>query len=149
MPRYKTTGKIPQILRAEPGKALCIWGDAGWGRLVRQGKQIDHRFADELVTACAGMVRSWRPQPAPAWVTAVPSLRYPDLVPDFARRLAGALNLPFHPALVRTDARPEQRTMANSVQQARNVDGSLALSGRSAAAARCCWSTIPSVRAGR
>jgi ATP-dependent DNA helicase RecQ len=132
LPQYKTTGKIAQTLRAEPGKALCIWGDAGWGRLVRQGKQIDHRFADELVTACADMVRAWNPQPSPAWVAAVPSLRNPDLVPDFARRLAGALDLPFHPALVRTDARPEQRTMANSVQQARNVDGSLALAGRSA-----------------
>jgi ATP-dependent DNA helicase RecQ len=36
--------------------------------------------------------------------------------------------LPFHPLLERTDDRPEQKTMANSAQQARNVDGSLALS---------------------
>ena len=38
MPQYKIKGKIPPALQAEPGKALCIWGDAGWGRLVRQGK---------------------------------------------------------------------------------------------------------------
>ena len=133
MPQYNVKGKIPASQVAEPGKALCIWGDAGWGRLVRRGKHHDSRFADELVTACVEMIRAWNPQPAPAWVTAVPSLRHPDLVPDFARRLAAALDLPFHPVLVRTDARPEQKTMANSVQQARNVDGSLALAGRSVA----------------
>jgi ATP-dependent DNA helicase RecQ len=49
--------------------------------------------------------------------------------PDFARRLAAALNLPFHAALEKTEDRPEQRTMANSSQQARNVDGSLAVTG--------------------
>ena len=77
------------------------------------------------------MIREWDPQPAPRWVTCVPSLRHPDLVPDFARRLAAALDLPFHPVLIKTDARPEQKTMANSVQQARNIDGSLALTSRS------------------
>ena len=73
------------------------------------------------------MLRVWRPQPAPTWVTCVPSLRHPDLVPDFAQRLAVALNLPFHALLVKTDNRPEQKTMANSTQQARNIDGSLML----------------------
>ena len=29
--------------------------------------------------------------------------------------------------LEKTDARPEQKTMANSIQQARNIDGSLGL----------------------
>lgn len=127
MPRYGLKGNIPPALQAQPGKALCIWGDAGWGGLVRQGKYRDHRFADELVEACASMVREWNPQPAPAWVACIPSLRHPDLVPDFARRLAAALGLPFHEVLEKTDDRPEQKTMANSSQQARNIDGSLAI----------------------
>lgn len=76
------------------------------------------------------MFREWNPQPAPVWVTCVPSLRHPDLVPDFARRLAAALGLPFHEVLRKTDARPEQKTMANSNQQARNIDGSLAKGNR-------------------
>ena len=63
----------------------------------------------------------------PTWVTCVPSLRHPELVPDLARRLAEALKLPFVAALERTDDRPEQKTMANGAMQARNVDGSLAL----------------------
>ncbi len=127
MPQYGVDGRISADLQAEPGKALCVWGDAGWGGLVRQGKYSDGRFADELVEACAKLVSEWNPQPAPAWVTNIPSLRHPDLVPDFARRLATALNLPYMESLKKTDARPEQKSMANSTQQARNIDGSMAI----------------------
>jgi len=52
-------------------------------------------------------------------------------VPDFARRLANRLELPFHPLLQKVEDRAEQKTMANSTQQARNVDGSLAISSES------------------
>lgn len=130
MPLSHMQGKIPENLRAQPGKALCTWDDAGWGQLVKQGKYRDHHFADSLVAACVKMIDGWNPQPTPAWVTCIPSLRHPDLVPDFAQRLAGALNLPFHRLLQKTDNRPEQKTMANSAQQARNIDGSLALNGQ-------------------
>ena len=130
MLQYRLTGRIAVELQAQLGKALCIWGDAGWGSLVRQGKFHDGHFADELVEACAAMVREWNPQPAPAWVTCIPSLRHPDLVPDFARRLAASLILPFDVALEKTDNRPEQKAMANSTQQARNIDGSLAISAQ-------------------
>jgi ATP-dependent DNA helicase RecQ len=73
------------------------------------------------------MIQVWNPEPFPSWVTSIPSLRHPELVPDFARRLAKALNLPYHEVMIQTSGRPEQKTMANSVQQARNVDGSLAI----------------------
>jgi len=127
MPMYGLKGNIHAEHSAEPGKALCLWGDAGWGKLVQTGKYVDGRFSDELVKACASLVRTWNPQPAPAWVTCVPSLRHPNLVPDFARRLSSELGLPFQNAIVKTQTRPEQKTMANSTQQARNVDGSLAI----------------------
>ena len=127
MPQYGVNGRIPAEHQAQPGKALCVWGDAGWGSLVRQGKYHDGRFSNDLVGACVQLIQEWNPQPAPAWVTCVPSLRHPDLVPDFAQRLATALGLPFQAVLVKTDNRPEQKTMANSAQQARNIDGSLAL----------------------
>ena len=127
MPQYQLKVKISSDLQAQSGKALCIWGDAGWGGLVRQGKYNDNFYADALVNACVTMIQQWNPEPAPKWVTCVPSLHNPDLVPDFAQRLAEALNLPFHMVLARTDNRPEQKTMANSTQQARNIDGSLAV----------------------
>jgi ATP-dependent DNA helicase RecQ len=128
MPLYQVSGRMAPNFQAQPGRALCVWGDAGWGGLVGQGKYRDRRFADELVAACARLVRDWNPQPAPAWVTCIPSIRHPDLVPDFARRLAAALPLPFYAVLEKTDDRPEQKTMANSTQQARNIDGSLRVS---------------------
>jgi len=127
MPQYRLSGRIGLEHQAFPGKALCIWGDAGWGNLVRQGKYHDHRFADDLVVACANLVREWLPQITPAWATCVPSRRHPNLVPDFARRMASRLGIPFQAVLVKTDDRPEQKTMANSTQQARNIDGSLAI----------------------
>ncbi len=130
MPQYGVKGFIAPGHQAQPGKALCVWGDAGWGGLVRRGKYHDGKFADDLVGACVKMVREWNPQPKPTWVTCVPSLRHPDLVPNFAKRLAAALGLPFHMVIAKTDDRPEQKTMANSTQQARNIDGSLALNGQ-------------------
>ena len=128
MPRYDARGLIPEAYRAEPGKALCIWGDAGWGGLVGRGKYRDGRFSDELVRACASLLVRWAPQPAPVWVTCIPSRRHPDLVPDFAERLALQLGLPFHRTLEQIEDRAEQKSMANGTQQARNVDGSLAVS---------------------
>jgi len=135
MPRYGLLAPsgpraIAREHQAQPGKALCIWGDAGWGGLVRKGKYHDGHFSDDLVGACVKMIREWNPQPVPTWVTCVPSLRHPDLVPNFAKRLAAALGLPFNMVIAKADARPEQKTMANSTQQARNIDGSLALNGQ-------------------
>ena len=92
--------------------------------------RADGKFADDLVGACVKMVREWNPQPKPTWVTCIPSLRHPDLVPDLAKRLAAALGLPFHMVIAKTDDRPEQKTMANSTQQARNIDGSLEINGQ-------------------
>lgn len=125
MPRYRLHGPIAPNLRAQPGRVLCIWGDAGWGNLVRYGKYHDGRLGDELVTAGVELLRTWNPRPAPFWVTCVPSRRHPELVPDFARRLAIALGLAFKVVLVKTDDRPEQKSMANTIQQAHNIDGSL------------------------
>lgn len=127
MPQYQAKGIIPLDLRAQPGRALCVWRDAGWGCLVYEGKYHSAHYSDKLVTACAELVREWAPNPWPKWVTCIPSRRRPDLVPDFTRRLAAVLNLPFYAALEKIVNRPEQKTMANGTQQARNVDGSFAV----------------------
>jgi ATP-dependent DNA helicase RecQ len=128
LPQMSVRGRIPLERQMQPGRVLCVWGDAGWGATVRRGKYQDRRFADDLVNACARLVREWAPQPPPGWVTCIPSRRHPELVPDFASRLATALGLPFLNVLQKTEDRPEQKAMANSSQQARNVGGSLAVS---------------------
>jgi len=129
MPQYGLKGNIPRELQAEPGKTLCTWGDAGWGDLVRQGKCQGHHVAEDLVVACASMVQEWNPQPAPTWVTCIPSLRDPVFVQDVAERLAQQLGLPFRPVICRSIDRPPQATMQNSMQQAHNLDGSFELTG--------------------
>ena len=128
MPQLDVRGQILPAHRAEVGKALSILGDAGWGGLVRRGKYRNGHFADDLVHACSELMAQWSPQPSPEWVTCIPSRRHPDLVPDFAERLAVQLGLPFHRSLSKVEDRPEQKSMANGTHQARNVDGSLAVS---------------------
>ncbi|MDG2196979.1 MAG: RecQ family ATP-dependent DNA helicase [SAR324 cluster bacterium] len=119
-------GKIAKSYQANSGKVLSLLGDAGLGDLVNVGKNQQQYFSDELIDACVVMLKEWGPQPAPTWVTCVPSLRNPTLVQDFAKRLAQALNLSFRVAIEKIDSRPEQNKFNNSFQQARNVDGSLA-----------------------
>lgn len=114
----------------EEGRALSFWGDAGWGRLVREGKYTAGRFDDELVHAAAELIqKTWAPDPMPTWVTAVPSLRRPTLVPDFAERLASALGIPFQPVLVKERETPEQKGMQNSAKQEENVKGAFSVRG--------------------
>ena len=125
--QWPTRQSIPHLQRAEEGRSLCVWRDAGWGHLVYSGKYEYGRFADELVEASANLIREWQPQPAPVWVTCIPSRRHPSLVKNFAEGLASGLGLPFREAISKTDDRPEQKKMANSVQQARNVEGSLSV----------------------
>ncbi|MCS6842595.1 MAG: RecQ family ATP-dependent DNA helicase [Roseiflexus sp.] len=121
---YGWHGKIPSSLMAEEGRALCIWGDAGWGELVKRGKQIDDHFDDALVDALVELVQQrWRPEPAPAWVTCVPSLTHPTLVADMARRLAKRLGLPFVAAVRKVRPTEPQKRMQNSFQQAHNIAG--------------------------
>lgn len=115
--------KIPITLQAEEGRALSLWRDAGWGHLVAYGKYQTNRFAEELVTACVEMLQVWAPNPMPQWITCIPSLNHPELVPDFASRLASALELPFIPCIEKVRINSQQKYMENSYQQVRNLDG--------------------------
>lgn len=123
LPHYGFSGNIRANLRAEAGRALSLWGDAGWGELVKQGKYQDNRFDDTLVRGAFEMIQRWQPQPPPTWVTCVPSLHRPELVPNFAQRLAQMLGLPFVPVVRKVRQNQPQKTMSNSYQQAHNLDG--------------------------
>jgi ATP-dependent DNA helicase RecQ len=128
LPTYAVRGNMAVSVRAEEGRTLCHWRDGGLAELVRIGKQETGRFDDRLVAASVEAIRAWDPAPAPTWVTCVPSLANPELVPDFAQRLSEALGLPFRITVEQISERPPQKTMANSTHQARNVDGKFGLS---------------------
>jgi ATP-dependent DNA helicase RecQ len=62
---------IPEGECNTDGRALCYYGDAGWGRLVRSGKYQDDHLSDGLVRASVELISDqWRPKPPPEWVTA-------------------------------------------------------------------------------
>jgi len=135
VPKFSTTGIIytptkkdaEQALRAEAGRVLSRWSDAGWGRLAADDKHTG-RFRDELVDAAAEMILDrWRPEPFPEWVTCVPSLRHPELVPDFSKRLAGRLGLPFKDVVSKLKDNEPQKLQNNSWHQCRNLDGAFGI----------------------
>ncbi|MGV8075070.1 MAG: RecQ family ATP-dependent DNA helicase [Syntrophobacteraceae bacterium] len=123
LPTYGFSGRISDDLQASEGRALSLWRDAGWGQLVYKGKYKDGSFCDELVTACVEMLKDWQPDPAPKWVTCIPSKNHPFLVPNFAERLAEALGFRFVDCVEKIQNNQQQKMMENSFQQARNLDG--------------------------
>jgi ATP-dependent DNA helicase RecQ len=123
-PIYGFSGNMEKEgLSSEPGRILARWGDAGWGKLIADNKHANH-FDDELVNAVVEMIQErWSPEPFPEWVTCVPSLNHLDLVPNFARRVAKNLGIPFMAAVKKIKPNDPQKLKNNSFHQCRNLDG--------------------------
>src|SRR6056297_1226625 len=119
--------KIPDGEQLPSGRVLSMWGDAGWGQLVRSGKTVDGRFDARLVDALVELIDEWDPQPRPEWLTWVPSWRHPDLVPQFASQLAERLGIAPIELVARIHDRPAQKTQHNAAHQQRNVEGTFDL----------------------
>jgi len=111
------------------GRILSRWNDAGWGARVAEDKH-QNRFQNDLVEAVVEMVQErWKPDPAPAWVTCVPSRKHPTLVPDFARAVADRLGLPFTPVVAKVADNQPQKLQENRYHQCRNLDGVFRIEG--------------------
>ena len=111
------------------GWILARWRDAGWGNLVRIGKQVHGEFDDQLVDASADLIKRWQPDPMPEWVTFVPSRRQPELVAGFAARLASRLGLVCKEVVFKVRDTEPQKSMQNSQQQYRNVQNVFEIRG--------------------
>lgn len=121
--QYDFPFRLPEALQADEGRVLSQWRDGAWGDLAAAGKDIDN-FDDDLVEAMIEMIRiRWRPTPEPAWVCSVPSLGHPALVPDFARRLAVALGVPFVDCVSKIKRNEPQKWQNNRFHQCKNLDG--------------------------
>ena len=122
-PIYGFRGNLRPELRAQEGRVLSRWADAAWGSLVEEGKHAG-QFRDELVDAMVEMIRQrWKPEPQPEWVTCVPSLKHPDLVPEFAKKLAAKLGLPFISVVSKVQDNDPQKLQNNRFHQCSNLDG--------------------------
>ncbi|HKH06344.1 MAG TPA: RecQ family ATP-dependent DNA helicase [Acidimicrobiales bacterium] len=122
-------GRIPAEARLEPGRALSVPGDGGWAPAVRRALRDGGPVPDELLAAAVDLYRQWTPDPAPAWVTRVPSTTVAELVDTLATGLAQALGVPFLDVVRRVVPAPPQDAMANSAQQLRNVIDAFEVSG--------------------
>jgi ATP-dependent DNA helicase RecQ len=114
----------------EPGFALCVYGDPGWGQEVARGKEESRGFSPALVVASVSAIRDrWTPEPPPEWVTAVPSRGGRTLVRDVAAALASELGLPYVEALTSPVDGPPQDKMQNSVLRLENARRGLGVVG--------------------
>lgn len=122
---------IPAALLMCEGRALSAYGAGGLGRLIPDGKYrtTPPYFSERLVDASIELLGRWAPDPRPEWVTCIPSRRTPTLVPDFARRLAAKLSLPFVEVLRKTKDTPPQKEMENSAFQQNNLIGAFEVGG--------------------
>ncbi len=114
------------------GMSLTQYNEPPFGRMVYEGKYTDNQFALTLVYQSARWILDFANEfwgVMPAWVTAIPSRRHPFLVPDFARRLAEALNIPYLPTLAKMEDVPQQKLMETSGYQLRNVMRSVSVDG--------------------
>ena len=119
---------IPREYQNEIGRILCSYGDAGWGKYVKEDKNNNGYYRDELVDAAADLIKyNWAKEQEPTWVTAVPSLRNPELVKNFAQRLSDKLCLPYVEAIIKNKEVSQQKLMENSYQQANNIKGAFAV----------------------
>lgn len=120
---YGFRGNLKPELQAQEGRVLSHWSDAGWGKQVADGKHNGH-FSDDLVEAVVDMiVKRWKPEYKPTWLTCVPSNKHPALVPDFAKRVAKKLGIPFIPAIQKVKENQPQKLQNNRFHQCRNLDG--------------------------
>lgn len=113
--------KLDQDKMLLPGVALCVYNDAGWGVLVREGKYETKRYSDELI---APSVEAIRKLPNVAdWLSWVPSNdpAHTKMTQDFAERLALSLGIPAIAAVKKIKPTRPQKDMQTSLNQFTNV----------------------------
>ena len=117
-------GKIPESLRAEPGRALALADDAAWGPAVAEvlNPASDRVTADVFAGLVATLTKWGWPAGRPTWITWIPSRRRNQLVADLAQRLAGLGRLRLMPdALTAGNAGGFQAHTATNTQAATNA----------------------------
>jgi len=128
--RYPTNKNIPKEFQLETGRSLSRYGDSGLSPLIQNGF-AEGTFSDQLVQASAAFIQNrWEFFHPIEWVTFVPSLRSPFIVPQFAEKLASALGLPFQSAVTKIINTNPQKEMANSPSQFNNIKNAFEVENR-------------------
>jgi ATP-dependent DNA helicase RecQ len=118
----QTQKKIPDEFQTEDGRALCSFGDAGWGKFIHEDKYINAYFREELVDASTQLISEWLTNNIDQMQVAyIPSLRKPDLVKSFARRVSDKLNIPCLDIIEKAAVTRPQKELENSAYQCQNA----------------------------
>ena len=129
-PLYQLSDDISPDWRADEGCALSRWKDDVWGTIVADDKRTLH-FRDELVDVSAKMInKRWLKDQSLGWVTCIPSINKPNLVPSFAERLAFKLNIPFQPVIIKIRGNAPQKLQETQFHRCKNLDGVFEIQGR-------------------
>ena len=124
------SGSIKDNEKAMEGRALCHISDMHFGKMVLEGK-TKSEFNDELIDAAMKIINDknrWQAKDISfSWVTCVPSLNKKNLVPDFAKKIALRLKIPFVEAVLKIKETKPQKTMNSSKFKKENLDGAFAI----------------------
>ena len=115
--------KIESEFQFKGGIVLSNYADAGYGMAVQKGKYLDGYFSDELVDASVKILSEFIKNNNIEWITPVTSKRHPQLVPDFAKRLADRLGIGYFEGIKKFNAE-EQKKFENSDGQYQNANNS-------------------------
>ena len=115
--------KIESEFQFKSGIVLSNYADAGYGMAVQKGKYLDGYFSDELVDASVKILSEFIKNNNIEWITPVTSKRHPQLVPDFAKRLADRLGIGYFEGIKKFNAE-EQKKFENSDGQYKNANDS-------------------------
>lgn len=116
--------KILPEIQCETGRVLSDYGDAGWGRLVKECKYEKGYFEEQLVEASVKLLKDYVAINDIQWVTNVSSLKRPELVRTFARQLAEHLGLEYRDAIEKRVHRKYQKELKSAFLQYQNVNDS-------------------------
>lgn len=130
-------GRIKPELQNAEGRALARVGDGGWNvsverllRDARSGRTVT--VGDDLLRACAAVLKRWPWDERPLWVCPMPSRRSSSAIDALADGLGALGKLPVHRALVAAETDGAvgsafQADQANSAHQVLNVWNRLAV----------------------
>lgn len=114
--------KISTNYQVEDGRALCNYGDAGWGKFIHDDKYVNNYFREELVDATVELILDWlHDNIKHMYLAYIPSLRKPELVKSFAYRVAKKLNIPCLDIIKKKKKTQPQKELENSVYQCQNA----------------------------
>lgn len=114
--------KISNEYQVEDGRALCAFGDAGWGKFIHDDTYVNNYFRDELVNASVDLISEWlHGKIEHMYVAYIPSLSKPELVKSFAHRVAKKLNIPCLDIIEKTKTTRPQKELGNSAYQCNNA----------------------------